>query len=301
MKSKIYALLRRVLSQETRNGIKQTLRKTKKKMAPIRRAYHGPFSAQDLVDHLDSQLPDSTEVIMLHSSMHDLYPMYSGSPQELADALADYAIKTNRTLCMPAFIFGGKAYDATQLYTENPIFDVIQAKSETGFMTEYFRNKQGVNRSLHPTHSICAIGPLAEKLNEAHHTCGSIFGADSPFMRMNDYQTEIIGLGCQYFRVLTQVHTVENVLGEKFPYPLDYDHVPMKIVDAKAQEHDFTLIRANNNDLRRVERIEAYLQPNELREWHWHGVPFFCIGAKAVTEALLKAADKGVTIYEKRG
>ncbi len=300
LKSLLYATLRRILPQDTRNKLKHLSRKTVKRLAPLRRIYHGQFTADQLIEHLDSRLPSGTEVIMLHSSMHDLYPMYNESPEQLADALITYCKTNNLTLCMPAFIFGGKAYDATQLYKQQPLFDAKQTPSETGYMTEYFRKQDGVYRSLHPTHSICAIGPLADVLTRDHHTCGTIFGEGSPFMNMTQYQTVILGLGCAYFRVLTQVHTVEDLLKDAFPYPLDYDRVPMKIRDEKGNEFDYTLIRANNNDRRRVDRIEAYLDQGELSIWRWHGVPLFSVSANAVTNALLQAAKEGITIYEKR-
>ena len=55
-----------------------------------------------------------------------------------------------------------------------------------GFVTEVFRRTPGVVRSIHPTHSVSALGPLARHLTEAHHRAPSVFGTGSPWQRFAD-------------------------------------------------------------------------------------------------------------------
>jgi neutral ceramidase len=49
-----------------------------------------------------------------------------------------------------------------------PTFDPILSLSEMGPFSEFFRKQAGVLRSHSPTHSIAALGPLAEKLVAGH-------------------------------------------------------------------------------------------------------------------------------------
>ena len=128
MRFVFYALLRRTLSQDMRNRMKEAFRKSRKGLSPIRRLLHGHFGCQDLIDHLHDRLPGNTEVLMVHSSMHDLYPMFSGSPEELIEALIEYCAD-RKTLCMPAFVFGGKEYLFTA--TVNDAGEITVAKSST--------------------------------------------------------------------------------------------------------------------------------------------------------------------------
>lgn len=90
-----------------------------------------------------------------------------------------------------------------------------------GIFTELFRRKSGVQRSIRPTHSICAFGPLAEKITKTHHLAETATGRRTPFGCMFEYDTKILGIGTKYFRVLTQVHAAESLMGENYPFKLN--------------------------------------------------------------------------------
>ena len=64
-----------------------------------------------------------------------------------------------------------------------------------GMLTELFRRMKGVRQSLHPTHRVAALGPLATELTEGHDTAPSTFGPGSPFDFMARRDTLIVGLG----------------------------------------------------------------------------------------------------------
>src|SRR3712207_2603981 len=105
---------------------------------------------------------------------------------------------------MPAFTFGRGA-PAADHYRRHPKNSARQP-TEVGLLSEVFRRRAGVLRSLHPTASVCAYGPLAAELTAGHHLAGTIFGEGTPFGYMARHRTLILGIGTPYFKSLTQVH-----------------------------------------------------------------------------------------------
>jgi hypothetical protein len=199
---------------------------------------------------------------------------------------------------MPAFFFGGVAGDPVAAYRQQPVFDVRTQPSEMGILSEVFRRRAGVVRSLHPTASIAAFGPLATELVSGHHLAPRTFGAGTPYARMAEYPTAIVGLGIAYFRCLTQVHAAEDLLGERYPVALRQSRIAVTLRDAEGRSHPYELAFDEPSPGRRIERLERLLGREELVQWRFHGVPLFVTSAARVTEALMDAAARGETIYD---
>ena len=68
-------------------------------------------------------------------------------------------------------------------------FDPALSPSESGPFSEFFRKQPGVRRSHNATHSVAALGPIAEELTAAHRAAGlrpspwgdAAFGVGSPW------------------------------------------------------------------------------------------------------------------------
>jgi aminoglycoside N3'-acetyltransferase len=297
MRSRLYNLLRSAVSQETRNRIKRTIVRTRKRLAPVYRARYGTFRAVDLRDELQRRLPADSEIVMVHCSLNDLQPMYVEGVRELLDALLELC-GPERTLAMPAFFFGGPAGDPVAYYRERPVFDVRRHPSEMGLLSELFRRLPDARRSLHPTASVSARGPLADALVAHHHDAGTTFGDGTPFGIMAERRTAIIGIGIDYFRCLSQVHAAEDILGERFPLALRPARLPIELRDADGAVHDYELAIGREPMTRRLERLGSLMTPEELVRWRFHGVPLFVTTASRVTEVLVEAAERGETIYD---
>ena len=288
--------LRRTLSQDRRTELKRLQGVARKRLAPVLSLVHGTFSAQALRSELERILPSDFEILMVHSSYDGLLPMYKGNVNELLSALLGIC-GPERTLVMPAFIIGGRALDTRTYFQARP-FDIRRTPSEMGLLTEAFRRTPGVMRSLHPTCSICALGPLAAELTTGHHLARTGLGPDSPFGVMTRRTTAILGLGVEYFRCLTHVHTATNELGESFPIKFKKTSTTVTLVDYDGNriEHELGLPdRSKKLDLR---VLWSLLSKDELVEWRFHGVPMFVLPrAGVVTERLVEAARRGITIY----
>ena len=79
----------------------------------------------------------------------------------------------------------------------------MDAPSDVGYLTNYFRKLPGAKRSDQASHSVAAIGKYADHITETHGKTGlryGIFGdtpfaADSPWEKMYHLNTKVIFLG----------------------------------------------------------------------------------------------------------
>lgn len=266
------------------------------RLHPIIRVMNGTFGAADLRRELEERLPGQFEILMVHSSVNHMAPMFTGTPIELLHELMAFC-GPRRTLAMPAFFFGGAAdADVVAAFTREPRFDVRRTPSQMGMLTELFRRTKGVRQSLHPTHRIAALGPLADDLTAGHETASSTFGPGTPFDFMARRDTLIIGLG-KPFEILTQVHHAEALLGERFPVPSEEIPVPVTLRDERGGERPFTLRVRRFARPRNMWRLPELMTPGQLRSWTFHRVPLFSVRAARVTADLIAAAREGRTLY----
>jgi aminoglycoside 3-N-acetyltransferase len=267
------------------------------RLAPLYRVRYGTFGADAMRDELANHLLPDTEIVMVHSSLGGLQPMYTEKIRGLLDGLIELC-GPDRTLVMPAFFFGGRELDPIAYYRERPVFDVRNQPSEAGLLTELFRRRNGVRRSIHPVVSVTALGPLANELVAGHHLAKTSFGEGTPFALMAERQTAIVGVGTEYFRSLTQVHAAEDLLGERYPLRVRPGTLPIQVADFDGTSRPYELPFSESTMGRRIERLEHLLGPDELAQWHFHGVPLFVISAQRVTDVLIEAALRGETIYD---
>ncbi len=155
-------------------------------------------------------------VLLVHSSLRALGPA-AGGPREVIAGLRE-ALGPGGTLLLPALSYAA-------VTPEQPLFDVRTTPSCVGIIPETFRRMPGVLRSLHPTHSVCAAGPLAAELLGAHLSDSTPCGPCSPFHLMPEVGGQILMLGCG-LRPNTSMHAVEELVvppylfGPKLRYTL---------------------------------------------------------------------------------
>ena len=298
MRKLLYNVLRRTLSQERRTRLKRRIAHGREQLAPLYRFRYGGFGAAELVHELERHIPSSTEIVMVHCSLNDLQPTYTGDARQLLDALIEFCLP-DRTLVMPTFVLSGER-SGGETYTPRVTFDARRQPSEMGLLSELFRRRSGVRRSLHPTASVAALGPLAAELVAEHHLAPTSFGEGTPFAFMAGRPTAIVGIGTEYFRCLTQVHAAEDLLGARFPVRLRPSRIWTELRGADGTVHAYALAFDPVPVPRRLDRLERLLGSEELVQWRFHGVPLFVTSAARVTDVLAAAAARGETIYDEK-
>ncbi|PJG58431.1 AAC(3) family N-acetyltransferase [Aeromonas cavernicola] len=98
---------------------------------------------------------------------------------------------------------------------EAECFNPATTPSRVGLMTEIFRQREGVHRTLDPIFSIAISGPSAHQLaTQEYHDC---FGPESVFAWLAEQEGWLLGLGCHPDR-LTFTHYVEQQLAVPYRY-----------------------------------------------------------------------------------
>jgi len=110
-----------------------------------------------------------------------------GGADTVIDALLEVVGKEG-TIVMPTYSTGeaGEFYDA---------YDPQSTPVWTGRIPEVFRQREGAVRSLHPVHSITAIGPKAVELTQGHERLIAPCGKDNPYYRLAEFGGYILLLG----------------------------------------------------------------------------------------------------------
>lgn len=297
IRSQSRAYLKTLFSQATRTKLKRFQAQARKTASPLLLMIYGRFTTAELISELAKNVPADFEILMVHSAFEPLLPSYQGAPRDLVRGLVDFC-GPERTLVMPSFILGGRDYDIEQFYRSKP-FDVRRTPSEVGMIAELFRRYPGAVRSLHPSCAVCAMGPLAKELVANHEIAKTGIGPDSPFGFMNGRKTTIVGIGIEYFRCLTHVHTAAQYMGDEFRIKSGSKAIEIPVIDNNGNTTTCKVGLPDRNRKLHLDRLRTILDKEELREWYFHGAPMFAIPeARVVTYKLIEAARKGVTIYE---
>lgn len=94
-------------------------------------------------------------------------------------------------------------------------FDPALTPSKVGLMTEVFRQREGVVRTLDPIFSMAISGPEGPAL--VARECHDCFGQESPFGWLAEQDGWLLGLGCHPDRI-TFTHYVEQRLAVAYRY-----------------------------------------------------------------------------------
>ena len=192
--------------------------------------------------------------LLVHASLSSMGAV-PGGPETVVLGLLS-ALGTEGTLLMPALSYA-------HVDKVHPVFDVWRTPSNVGAIPEHFRQRAGTVRSIHPTHSVCGIGPEADSILGGHQLDESPCGANSPYRRLRDHDGQILFLGCG-LRPNTSMHSVEEL--EVPPY-LFGDMVPYRAilpdgseVEGRTRRHGFS------GWSQRYDRVGPLLGRDGLRE-----------------------------------
>ena len=211
--------------------------------------------------------------VMVHSSFKSRGIAH---PETIIKALL-HAIGEHGTLLLPALS-----------YLQQPplLHSTLATPSCVGYLSEYFRTRPGVTRSLHPTHSVCAVGASVDDLLGDHHQDATPCGAHSPFHKLLHRQGKILMLGCG-LRPNTTMHAIEEYV--KPPY-LFGDPLVYTITDSSGQTFQKQYIHHGFKGFaQRYDRAEAILDAMQLRHGMVGKAGAYLIDSHALyTQALIQ-------------
>lgn len=141
------------------------------------------------------------DTVLVHTSMKALGT--TRTPEEIINDIQTF-LGEDGTLLMPALTF-------ENVNREQPVFDSETTEPCVGLLPRVFWKMPGVERSIHPTHSVCASGRLAHTLTVAHAMDNTAVGPHSPFMLLPVYGGKILFIG-DILHACTFMHGVEELL-----------------------------------------------------------------------------------------
>lgn len=175
----------------------------------------GNYNKQQLKDQLKSMGLKGDETILIHSSMKSIGEV-DGGVDAVLDAWMEYF--KDGLLLLPTHTW--KTVNA-----DNPVYNPQTTPSCVGLLTNMFMKRDGVIRSLHPTHSMAGYGKNAaeylagEEYNNTPCTPGGCYD------RLKDAGGKVLLVGVGHERN-TYIHSVEEVLN----VPNRLSDMPMELV-----------------------------------------------------------------------
>jgi aminoglycoside 3-N-acetyltransferase len=217
------------------------------------------------------------DVLLVHSSLSSMGYVPGGAETVVRGLLE--ALGNSGTLLMPALTY-------EHVTSRDPVFDVRRTPSNVGAITEYFRTRAGTRRSLHPTHSVCAVGVWADMLLRDHELDRTPCGPHSPFHRLRRCDGKLLMLGCG-LRPNTSMHAIEEMVDPPYLFggSLSYHLIDW---DGQAQDRTY-LVHGFNGYRQRYERIAEHLAPPDLVEGPVLEATVHLIDVPALWDAALAA------------
>ncbi len=136
--------------------------------------------------------------LLVHSSLKRVGPTDGGADM-IIDTLLE-AIGPGATLMMSTV--------SGNVNARQTVFHVAHTPSTTGALTNVFRRRDSAIRSLHPVHSIAAIGPGAGFYTEGHFDAPTPWSPPSPYGKLMSNHGFILFLGTD-FSANTCIHAIE--------------------------------------------------------------------------------------------
>lgn len=157
------------------------------------------YTKDDLLEQLKDMKIDGKGTLLVHSSMKSIGKVDGGGDTVL-DAFSEYM--KEGLLVFPTHTW-------SYIDKDNPKYFVDKSQSCVGILTELFRKRSGVVRSLHPTHSVAALGRDAKDFVAGDEQWDTPCARDSAWGKLLDRKAQIMLLGVD-LRRNTFIHGVEE-------------------------------------------------------------------------------------------
>jgi aminoglycoside 3-N-acetyltransferase len=215
---------------------------------------------------------------------------------QIVDLLRE-CVGPNGTIVVPTFPRAA----AVDWMRSADVFDVRRSPSGMGSFSEAVRKQPNSKRSMHPTKSVAAVGPLADTIVARHHLSPYPFGPHSPFYMLIERDVKVIGLGVP-MSYLSMVHVVEDCNPETFPVRVNLSQPLSKrcvgtdgnAIEVESFVHDLNVVAKANPE----KFCRRYLPAESYRIFKKGPTPFFVVQGRRLYESLTMEMSRGNTIYD---
>ncbi|MCL2579031.1 MAG: AAC(3) family N-acetyltransferase [Oscillospiraceae bacterium] len=193
---------------------------------------------------------DPGGTLMVHFSYKEIGEV-EGRADAVLDALAEYM--SPGLLVLPTHTW-------LNVNLQNPVMDVLYTPTCVGTLPELFRLRPNVCRSLHPTHSLAALGKDAPRLISGEEYIDTPCGYGGVYYKLWERDAQILLVGVNFARN-TFIHGIE-----------DWDHAVGSLSEEKT---DLYVINADGyrlhtpqyrHDSRLGSETFTKLEPDAIRQ-----------------------------------
>lgn len=195
------------------NSIRRSIKQRKNKRIRNQKI----ISQKEVLEVLNKLNIDSD--VFLHTSLRNIGYEIEGGKKFVAETIMNLVTSRNYTLLCAALPFGSLMKDALE---EHPFIDMRTAPNMMGAVNRIITETDGMRRSLHPSHSVVAIGKNADEYTKDHHIDETPFGPNSPYYKLMLNKGKILMFGVTVAN-MTFTHVVEDLLGNLYPMKVYLD------------------------------------------------------------------------------
>jgi aminoglycoside 3-N-acetyltransferase len=159
---------------------------------------------------------NSKGTLLVHSALSKV----KVDGERVLDSFIDYM--RDGLLILPTHTWMEVGYKVDE-NPQNKIYDPQTSKSCVGTLTNLFLKRPGVVRSLHPTHSVAAIGSDAVEYTAGEELTRSPCSREGCYGKLYDRNAQILFLGCDLTKN-TFIHGVE-----------EWNKIPERLTEAKQE------------------------------------------------------------------
>ena len=236
------------------------------------------------------------DTVLLHSSFKRSNG-FRGSAQEVIDIFLR-AVGCDGNLLMPSLPYLSSTYE---YLSTGKGFDVRQTISQMGLISEIFRRRRNVLRSLHPTHPVLACGPKADWIVAGHGKCLSPCGAGTPFEKLLVLNGKVVFFDAP-LRTFTFFHYLEDLLVDRLPFALYCpDPFEVDVIDYEGRRSSVKTLVFSPETIRRrrFEVLEDELEKECLIKYIRIGnTQLLSVDVRDVVECAREMFRRGVVFYD---
>jgi aminoglycoside N3'-acetyltransferase/acyl carrier protein len=163
------------------------------------------------------------DTVLMHSAFR-IFNGFAGTPDQVIECVLNI-IGPSGNLVMVSMPYTGST--AAYLHGGVP-FNVQHTMSAMGVITEIFRQKPGVVRSVNPAHPILAWGPAAPWIIADHEKTMYSCGKGSPFEKLVHVQAKALLFDVS-LRSMTFFHYLKDLFQSTLPVKL-YEEMPVESI-----------------------------------------------------------------------
>ncbi|MFX0071645.1 MAG: AAC(3) family N-acetyltransferase [Candidatus Hermodarchaeota archaeon] len=259
---------------------------------------------EDLITDFKKLGVEKGDILFIHSSLKRIGYVVGGA-KTVIDALLE-TIGQEGTLVIPTYPLHNTMYELCTM--KNYVFDYKTTPTGLGTIPAEFLKYKGIYRSIHPTHSISAIGRNAKEITESHHIGDKAYGENSPWAKLIEMNGKFLGIGIS-LGPTTQYHYVEDIMGEKFPIKVKVDRI--YTIKCKIDENKYIDVKVQPLDPEVAKKRIDQKENSFIRDFYWDifkNIGVLKIGkigesiswwanAREFMKVLFKLANLGITIY----